>query len=57
MKLNNSQIICFGIANNESYCQATSYAKGAIIGSAFIKYISKHGINSIKGFIKLILKK
>ncbi len=57
LKLNNPQIIGFGIANNESYCQATRYAKGAIIGSAFIKYISKHGINSIKGFIKLILKK
>lgn len=57
LKLNNPQIIGFGIANNESYCQATRYAKGAIIGSAFIKHISNNGINSIKGFTKLILKK
>ena len=50
LKLNNPQIIGFGITNNESYCQATRYAKGAIIGSAFIKYISNNGINNVKGF-------
>ena len=57
LKLKNPQIIGFGITNNESYCQATRYAKGAIIGSAFIKYISNNGINNVKGFTKLILKK
>lgn len=55
MNLNNSQIIGFGISNNETFMQATKYAKGAIIGSAFIKYISENGIKDISGFIRTIL--
>lgn len=55
MNLHNPQIVGFGISNNETFMQATKYAKGAIIGSAFIKYISENGINDISGFIRTIL--
>tara|TARA_R110002111_G_scaffold246413_1_gene309021 strand:+ start:15767 stop:16528 length:762 start_codon:yes stop_codon:yes gene_type:complete len=54
MKLSNPQIVGFGISNNETFTQATQYGKGAIIGSAFIKYISNNGINSIDSFITSI---
>ena len=55
MNLNNPQIIGFGISNNETFKQATEYAQGAIIGSAFIKYITEKGINKISDFVKTIL--
>ena len=55
MKLNNPQIIGFGISNNETFTQATTYAKGAIIGSAFIKHLTKKGIHEIGSFVKTIL--
>ena len=57
MNLNNPQIVGFGINNHETFTQATTYAKGAIIGSAFIKYLSGHGVNSISNFVKKILEK
>lgn len=55
MNLKNPQIIGFGISNNETFTQATQYAKGAIIGSAFVKHVSKKGINSIDTFVDSIL--
>ena len=55
MKLKNPQIVGFGISDNETFTQATQYAKGAIIGSAFIKYITKNGVNSTENFVKSIL--
>ena len=55
MKLTSPQIVGFGISDNETFTQATQYAKGAIIGSAFIKYITKNGVNSIENFVKSIL--
>ena len=55
MNLNNPQIIGFGISNNETFTKATNYAKGAIIGSAFIKYITENGIDEIPNFVKTIL--
>lgn len=54
MKLKNPQIVGFGISNNETFNQATTYAKGAIIGSAFIKHLSKNNVNKIEDFIKSI---
>lgn len=51
LKLKNPQIVGFGISDKTSFEQATKYAKGAIIGSAFIKYASENGIGSIKKFI------
>jgi tryptophan synthase alpha chain len=55
LNLNNPQIVGFGISNNETFIQATKYAKGAIIGSAFIKHITNNGIKAIESFIKTIL--
>lgn len=55
MNLNNPQIVGFGISNNETFTQATEYAKGAIIGSAFIKHLAKKGTGSGKEFISSIL--
>ena len=57
MNLDNPQIIGFGISNQETFSQATKYAKGAIIGSAFIKFVSENGVNDLKQFIEPIVKK
>lgn len=54
MKLKNKLIVGFGIKDEESFQQATKYTKGSIIGSAFIKSLSTHGINGISDFIKSI---
>lgn len=54
MKLSQPQIIGFGISNQETFAQATQYAQGAIIGSAFIKYITDNGIEDLKPFITSI---
>ena len=54
MNLKNAQVIGFGISNSETFTQATQYAKGAIIGSAFIKYLTNHGKNAIAHFVKNI---
>ncbi|WP_417870994.1 tryptophan synthase subunit alpha [Winogradskyella sp.] len=57
MNLNNPQIVGFGISNNNTFTQATTHTKGAIIGSAFIKYISENGINELNNFVNPILGK
>jgi len=55
MNLNNPQVVGFGINTNETFKQATQYAKGAIIGSAFIKYLSNESTDTIEEFVKSIL--
>jgi len=55
MNLKNPQIVGFGISNNETFKQATKRSKGAIIGSTFIKHLTKHGLNKFDHFIKNIL--
>ena len=54
LNLNNPQIIGFGINNKETFSQATSYQKGAIIGSAFIKFITNNAIDTIGEFVQKI---
>jgi len=54
MKLKSPQIIGFGISNSDTFKQATKYAKGAIIGSAFVKHLTKEGVKSIDKFIEKI---
>jgi len=54
MKLSNPQIVGFGINNAATFQQATTTAKGAIIGSAFIKHLTEHGVESISSFVKKI---
>lgn len=56
MDLKNPQVIGFGISDHETFKLATTYAQGAIIGSAFIKDLSKNSINNIENFIQSILK-
>jgi len=54
MNLKNPQIVGFGISDKESFNEATQYANGAIIGSAFIKYLTKNGVGEISEFVKTI---
>ncbi len=54
LSLKNPQIVGFGISNSETFDQATKSAKGAIIGSAFIKHLTENGTGSIGDFITKI---
>jgi len=54
MNLTNPQIVGFGIKDAETFQQASKTAKGAIIGSAFIKHLTEHGVDSIAEFIRKI---
>jgi len=54
MNLKNPQIVGFGIKDSATFKTATKNAKGAIIGSAFIKNLSANGIGGISGFINTI---
>ncbi|TEB40472.1 tryptophan synthase subunit alpha, partial [Flavobacterium circumlabens] len=39
------------ISNRETFDQATKFAKGAIIGSGFIKHLSEIGSGKISEFV------
>ena len=52
MKLTTPQLVGFGISNRETFEQATRYAKGAIIGSAFIKVLGTQGTDGISSFLE-----
>lgn len=52
LQLKNPQIVGFGIKDKETFEQATEYAKGAIIGSAFIKHLNENGTETIKSFVQ-----
>jgi len=54
MDLKNPQIVGFGINNSDTFNDATKYAKGAIIGSAFIKYLTDNSVNDIYKFVESI---
>jgi len=54
MQLKAPQVVGFGISNSETYQQATKYAKGAIIGSAFVKHLTENGVHNIDAFVKTI---
>lgn len=56
MELQNSTLIGFGIRDKDTYNNACQYSNGAIIGTAFIQYITEQGTdkNSIQTFIKNI---
>ena len=51
MNLNNPQVVGFGIKDSETFQQATKTAKGSIIGSAFIKFLTENGTANINAFI------
>ena len=54
MKLKTPQVVGFGISNSATYQAATKYSRGAIIGSAFIKFLDKKGVHKIAEFISSI---
>lgn len=54
MNLKNPQIIGFGINNKETFQDATKYADGAIIGSAFVKHLTEKGSDNISSFVSSI---
>lgn len=54
LDLKNPQIVGFGISNCETFAQATQHAKGAIIGSAFIKFLEENGVEKIGEFVSAI---
>jgi len=56
LQLTSPQIIGFGISDHETFSQATQYAKGAIIGSAFIKHVTAHGVDDLGVFTQPLLK-
>ena len=56
MNLKTPQIVGFGISNKTTFELATTYAKGAIIGSAFINYLTQNGITNINKFMANNLK-
>ena len=56
MNLKTPKIVGFGISNKETFNQATKSTEGAIIGSAFVKFLSENAIKNIPTFIQSILK-
>ena len=54
MKLKSKLIIGFGISDKTTFTKACEYGNGAIIGSAFIKFLGKHGVVKITEFISSI---
>ncbi len=56
MHLKNPQIVGFGISDHKTFTQATAYAKGAIIGSAFIKHLTSKKVDSIDEFVNFVVK-
>ena len=54
MNLSNPLLIGFGISNKKTFRSACQNSNGAIIGSAYIKYIENHGVLKTRDFIKLI---
>jgi tryptophan synthase alpha chain len=55
LNLKSPQIIGFGISNAETFKKATKYSKGAIIGSAFVKYLDENGTENIHKFVSGII--
>jgi tryptophan synthase alpha chain len=54
MQLSHPQIVGFGIHDTKTFQRATKTAKGAIIGSAFIKHLTENGTDAIPEFIARI---
>lgn len=54
MNLRSPQLIGFGIHDKVTFDKASEFAKGGIIGSAFIKQLSNKGVAGIADFVKSI---
>ena len=57
MQLETPTIVGFGISNAETFQASTLHAQGAIIGSAFIKFLEQEGVDQIDKFISSIRRK
>ncbi len=57
MELKSKLLIGFGISNNKTFIDATENSKGAIIGSAFIKFLKRNDKQNIDKFINSIRNK
>ena len=56
MNLKSTLIVGFGISSKSTFNAVCEYANGAIIGSAFIRFLESKGVNKIDEFIESILK-
>jgi tryptophan synthase alpha chain len=55
MQLKNPAIIGFGISNTETFNKACEYARGAIVGSAFVKFLgTENYLEKVPDFIRSI---
>ena len=55
MQLKNPFIIGFGITNNDTFTKACEYAQGAIVGSAFVRFLgTENYLERIPEFVKAI---
>lgn len=54
MRLSAPTVVGFGISNASTYSTAIEHSNGAIIGSAFIKFLEDKGVNKIDDFINSI---
>jgi tryptophan synthase alpha chain len=54
MRLSSPTVVGFGISNASTYSTAIEHSNGAIIGSAFIKFLEDKGVNKITDFISSI---
>lgn len=54
MRLSSPTVVGFGISNASTYSTAIEHSNGAIIGSAFIKFLEDEGVNKIADFISSI---
>ncbi|MFK5879492.1 MAG: tryptophan synthase subunit alpha [Flavobacteriaceae bacterium] len=55
MNLKSTLIVGFGISNKSTFNKVCEYTNGAIIGSAFIKYLDTNGVDKIDEFVGSIL--
>ena len=54
MRLSSPTVVGFGISNASTYSTAIEHSNGAIIGSAFIKFLEDKGVTKIADFINSI---
>lgn len=55
MKLKNPTMIGFGISDHQSFNKAAEYTRGAIVGSAFVKFLdTENAMEHIPAFLKSI---
>ena len=57
MNLKSKRIIGFGISNHQTFATACEFGNGAIIGSAFIRFLETNGVEKISEFVKNIKNK